>query len=109
VQIKGRIERTDPRSTHRHVPVQWLPNVLDGLPHECEAVAVEIAQGATPLPDFKHPERAFYIFGAEDTGIPGNIIAVCDHVISVPVGSLNLAATVNVILYDRLAKRRLAA
>lgn len=105
VEQRGRVERTDPRSTHRHLPVQWLPSVLDGLPHECEAVAVEMSAEATSLPQFDHPERAFYIFGAEDTGLPAEIIAICDHVVSIPAGSLNLAAAVNVVLYDRAAKR----
>lgn len=101
---KGRVERTDPRSTHRHLPVQWLPNVLDGLPHECSAVAVEMSPRATRLPDFQHPERAFYIFGAEDTGIPQELLDVCDHVVQIPAGSMNLAAAVNVVLYDRTSK-----
>lgn len=101
---RGRVERTDPRSTHRHMPVQWLPSVLDGLPHECEAIAVEMTDDAKPLPAFEHPERAFYIFGAEDTGLPQEIISVCDHVIRIPAGSLNLAAAVNVVLYDRASK-----
>jgi len=106
VEQRGRVERTDPRSTHRHLPVQWLPSVLDGLPHECEAVAIEIVEPSIALPDFRHPERAFYIFGAEDSGLPPEIIAVCDHVVKIPAGSLNLAAAVNVVLYDRSTKRR---
>src|SRR5690348_5653871 len=66
LSIKGRVERTDPRSTHRHMPVQWIPDVLEALPHECEAVAIEMGEGSMSLPDFAHPERAYYIFGAED-------------------------------------------
>ena len=104
VETKGRIERTDPRSTHRHLPVQWLPNVIDGLPHECKAVAVEMYDAATSLPAFQHPERAFYIFGAEDTGLPLELLNICDHIVSIPAGSLNLSAAVNVVLYDRAAK-----
>lgn len=104
LNIKGRVERTDPRSTHRHLPVQWIPEVLEGLPHECEAVAIEMGKDAISLPDFKHPERAYYIFGAEDSGLPPDVVAMCDHHVSIPAGSLNLAAAVNVVLYDRTAK-----
>lgn len=107
--VKGRVERTDPRSTHRHVPVQWIPNVLDALPHECEAVAVEMGDHAVSLPAFRHPERAYYIFGSEDTGLPTDIVALCDHQVSIPAGSLNLAAAVNVVLYDRVAKSEAAS
>ena len=104
--MKGRVERTDPRSTHRTIPVLWLPSILEGVPHECAVVAVEIAKNARPLPGFAHPERAFYIFGPEDGSIPNDIVALCDHVVMIPtVGCMNLAATVNVVLYDRMAKQ----
>lgn len=102
--VKGRVERTDPRSTHRHLPVQWIPDILEALPHECSAIAVEMGDGATELPAFQHPERAYYIFGAEDTGLPADIVALCDAHVSIPAGSLNLAAAVNVVLYDRASK-----
>lgn len=105
LNVKGRVERTDPRSTHRQIPVQWIPNVLDALPHECEAVAVEMGEGATCLSEFVHPQQAFYVFGAEDSGLPQDIVKVCDHHVSIPAGSLNLAAAVNVVLYDRLSKQ----
>lgn len=104
---KGRIERTDPRSTHRHIPIQFLPDVLDGIPHDCMVVAVEIDKHAQLLPEFEHPERAYYVFGAEDVGLPMEILRVCDYLVCIPGGSLNLAAAVNVVLYDRVAKRGL--
>lgn len=102
--MRGRVERTDPQSTHRSLPVQWIPDVLDGLPHECKAVAVEIMDDAIQLPRFDHPERAYYIFGSEDVGLPKALIAACDYRITIPARSMNLAACVNVVLYDRLAK-----
>lgn len=104
---QGRIERTDPRSSHKHMPIIWTANPLDSLPHNAKAVAIEIAQGSISLCDFEHPESAFYLFGSEDTGIPKDIQAVCDYVVTIPVGSLNLAASVNIVLYDRLCKRRM--
>ena len=68
-------------------------------------MCVELAEGATPLPRFKHPENAIYIFGPEDGSISQDVEDRADHVVYVPtVGCMNLAATVNVLLYDRLAK-----
>ena len=29
-------------------------------------ICVDLVVGATPLPDFVHPEKAFYMFGPED-------------------------------------------
>ena len=103
---RGRIERTDPRKSHKHMPVVWSQDILQALPHESQAVAVEIDPRAVSLPDFQHPESAYYIFGPENGSVPNDLIGICDHVVSIPTaGCMNLAATVNVVLYDRLAKQ----
>lgn len=63
-------------------------------------------RGATSLPDYVHPERAFYIFGPEDGTLEPARFKAVKEVIYVPTrGCMNLAASVNVILYDRLAKQ----
>ena len=60
-----------------------------------------------PLPDFQHPENALYIFGPEDGTITQDVINLADAVVYVPtIGCMNLAASVNVLLYDRLAKSK---
>jgi tRNA C32,U32 (ribose-2'-O)-methylase TrmJ len=52
-----------------------------------------------------HPAHALYIFGPEDGSISQSIIDRADDVVYVPtVGCMNLAASVNVLLYDRLSK-----
>jgi tRNA C32,U32 (ribose-2'-O)-methylase TrmJ len=57
------------------------------------------------LPHFQHPDQALYIFGPEDGTIDQAVIDEADDVVYVPtVGCMNLAASVNVLLYDRLAK-----
>ena len=70
-----------------------------------QIVAVELVEGAIPLPRFTHPEQAIYLFGPEDGTIPQTVLDQCDQVVYVPThGCMNLAATVNVVLYDRMAK-----
>ncbi|MES3040317.1 MAG: TrmH family RNA methyltransferase [Pseudomonadota bacterium] len=70
-------------------------------------VCVELAEGATPLPAFQHPLDALYVFGPEDGSIDQVLIDAADAVVYVPtIGCMNLAATVNVLLYDRLAKQQ---
>jgi len=72
-------------------------------------VCVELAEGATPLPAFQHPAQALYVFGPEDGSIDQSLIDAADAVVYVPtIGCMNLAATVNVLLYDRLAKQQRA-
>ena len=68
-------------------------------------VCVELVEGATPLPEFTHPEDALYVFGPEDGSLPQSIVDAADAVVYGPTtGCMNLAATVNVLLYDRMAK-----
>jgi len=75
------------------------------LPESAKIICVDLVEGATPLPHFQHPEQALYIFGPEDGTISQAVIDQADDVVYVPtVGCMNLAASVNVLLYDRLAK-----
>jgi tRNA(Leu) C34 or U34 (ribose-2'-O)-methylase TrmL len=88
------------------VAVTQVPAVIDPINDKhLTKVAIELVEGATPLPLFKHPEEALYIFGPEDGSIEQEVVDLCDHVVYIPtIGCMNLAATVNVLLYDRLAK-----
>ncbi|KPI84624.1 hypothetical protein ABL78_6329 [Leptomonas seymouri] len=148
--------RTDPTHASRDIPQLCLPS-LDVLfdvlrsefghhssstapPSSVQVVAVELVEGATPLPAFEHPfnyigdgdssapsttslpdaararqataEKAacapmvFYVFGAEDGTLSAHHIERdADDAVFVPTaGSMNLAATVNVLMYDRLSK-----
>lgn len=73
---------------------------------EQRLVCVELVEGATPLPEYEHPEHALYVFGPEDGSIDQSIVDAADDVVYVPtIGCMNLAATVNVLLYDRTAKQ----
>ena len=98
---------TDTMKSYRHIPVlHGMTDIFEAVPFDCQPVAVDLVEGATSLVDFKHPERAFYIFGPEDGTLGAKVIDRCPHRVMVPTrGCMNLAATVNVILYDRLVKR----
>lgn len=101
---------TDTMKAYRHIPVLRVPDVFAAIPFDCVPVAVDLLPGAQPLPSYAHPERAFYIFGAEDATLGKRITERCRDVVFVPTDrSMNLAACVNVILYDRLAKEMRAA
>lgn len=105
-----RFKATTPTNTtkaHRHIPFLRVDNVMDTCPYDCVPVVVELEPGATPIQDFKHPERAFYILGPEDGSVPKAISDRCKHHVYVPTnGCMNLAATANVILFDRMMKRK---
>lgn len=96
---------TDTKAIFGKIPLQYVDSLLEGLPATTQIVCVELVEGACLLPEFVHPEQALYIFGPEDGSIPQDLIDKADHVIFIPtIGCMNLAATVNVVLYDRLAK-----
>jgi len=68
-------------------------------------VAVELGYGATTLSTFEHPEDALYVFGPEDSSLSKDLCQRCESQVFVPtLRCLNLAACVNVVLYDRTAK-----
>lgn len=97
--------RTDTKAVHRLIPLSQVTSLPDTASPELRIVCVELAEGAIPLPDYQHPENALYIFGPEDGSLSQAVIDRADDVVYVPtIGCLNLAATVNIILYDRLAK-----
>ena len=98
-------DKTDTMKHYRHLPLMRPNDLFDLLPYDCVPVAVDLIDDAIPLPDYKHPERAFYIFGAEDATLGHRVLSRCRDVIYIPTnGCMNLAATVNVVLYDRLCK-----
>lgn len=97
---------TDTQATFRHLPLLQTDDLHSVIPFGCVPVAVDLIDGAIPLPSYTHPERAFYIFGPEDGTLGHGITSWCRDVIYVPTRHcMNLAATVNVVLYDRMVKR----
>ena len=87
------------------IPLSEVNSLIDSADKDTTIVCVELAENATPLPDYQHPHKALYIFGPEDGSIDQQTINKADDVVYIPtVGCMNLAATVNVVLYDRLMK-----
>jgi tRNA(Leu) C34 or U34 (ribose-2'-O)-methylase TrmL len=82
-------------------------------PHACSWVAVEMGTDATPLEEFEHPDRAIYVLGSEDNGLPSSVMRACAYHVALPAAegrtaSFNVAACGSVVMYDRVAKRRRA-
>lgn len=95
----------DTKNMHLKIPTIGVEDLFAMTPKGAKRVVVELVEGAIPLPDFQHPDNAYYVFGPEDGSVDPQLLAQSDEVIYIPThGSMNLAATVNVVLYDRLAK-----
>lgn len=102
-----RVQRTDTANAYRFIPLLQVDDLHAAIPYDCVPVAVERHPAAIPLPSYDHPERAFYIFGPEDGDLGRAVTRWCRDIVAIPSAhALNLAAAVNVVLYDRLAKRQ---
>jgi tRNA(Leu) C34 or U34 (ribose-2'-O)-methylase TrmL len=96
---------TDTKNAGSDIPMSNIEDIKQHVPANTQLIAVELVEGAQALPHFVHPENAFYLFGPEDGSIPQEVLNQCEHIVYVPTkGCMNLAATVNVVLYDRMAK-----
>jgi tRNA(Leu) C34 or U34 (ribose-2'-O)-methylase TrmL len=106
--------QTDTKNIQSKTPLRGVECLIGDLKNGIEwqekattptIVCVELVEGATALPLYQHPTNAYYLFGPEDGSLPQGVIDQADAVVYVPtIGCMNLAATVNVLLYDRLAK-----
>lgn len=97
---------TDTQNAGLSIPLTWVPSLPGDVDDDTQIVCVELVEGAIPLPAYQHPKNAIYIFGPEDGTIDQKVLDRADSVVFIPtIGSLNLAAAVNVMLYDRLSKK----
>lgn len=96
-------------STAKHIPLRSYLTFDDFLAARPDgAVLVAVESGGTPLRDFKHPKRALYLLGAEDSGIPGRIINSCNELVtldSIDPQPYNVAVAGSVVMYDRMFLR----
>ncbi|MEN3238228.1 RNA methyltransferase [Methylobacterium ajmalii] len=97
--------QTDTPNTWAHMPVLRVDDLRQALPFDCVPVAIDLVEGAVSLSAYQHPRRAFYVFGPENGTLGKEVLSWCRDRVMVPTrGCMNLAATVNVVLYDRVAK-----
>ena len=96
---------TDTMRAYKHMPCIEHHSVIDAVPYGAIPVVVELCDRARPIKNFVHPESAYYIFGPEDGSVLKSIIDSAPIVIQIPTNfCMNLAATVNVVLFDRMMK-----
>ncbi len=101
-------EKADTTKSHLHIPLFHFNTIKDlrsSLHPNCEIVAVEMINKAVMLDKFCHKERAIYLLGSEDDGIPPETIRACNRFIKLPGAiSLNVATAGSIVLYDRITK-----
>jgi tRNA G18 (ribose-2'-O)-methylase SpoU len=98
---------SDTGKSFKHIPVfeyQTFEDFRAHIPFNCRIVAVE-TEGLMMLADFVHPENACYLLGAEDHGIPKEVLEKCHQIVRLPgERSLNVAVAGSIVIYDRITK-----
>lgn len=101
-------QSSDTMKTPKHVPLynfKTFDEFKEYLPHDCLITAVEMAPEAPLLADFKHPERSVYLLGAEDRGIPEDVLKRCHRVVRLPgERSMNVSVAGSIVLHDRYTR-----
>lgn len=101
-------QASDTIKAWKHVPFfefDSTDDLFNHIPKDCVPVAVELDARACPLAPYTHPERAIYLLGAEDNGLPKAALERCRDIVQLPgEHCLNVAVAGSIVLYDRLAK-----
>lgn len=100
-----RLPREERMKGYKDVELIQFDEFFDHFPSDIVPVAVERRPNSEQLPDFVHPEKALYVFGPEDGSIERVHLQHCHRFVVIPTRfCINLAAAVNVVLYDRMIK-----
>jgi len=96
--------RSDTSKAAFHLPVYNWANASEiVLPIRCKLVGVELIEGATDLPSFRHPLHAAYVLGPELGVLSGEVLSRCDYVIKIPTAfCINVAMAGAIVMYDRV-------
>ena len=70
---------TDTKMIHQDIPLIGIDDLQKIIPLGCTPVAVELIEGARPLPEYTHPDRAIYIFGPEDGSLGKDVLEWCEE------------------------------
>ena len=101
-------QASDTMKTPRHIPLYNYADYNDffrHIPYDCPVVAVELADNSVPLERYVHPKRCIYLLGAEDHGLPENILTRCRDTVQL-IGDycMNVATAGSIVMYDRAVK-----
>lgn len=102
-----KMQASDTPKVRRHTPLFEFADIDDlhaHLPYSCPLVGVELDPRAVPLGEFAHPERACYLLGAEDHGLPLAVLDRCHSVVQIETAlpqSMNVAVAGSLVLHAR--------
>ena len=98
-------QASDTTQAWKHIPLREyndFNHFQESRPYNCQLIGVEM--GGRSLSQYSHPERAIYLLGAEDHGLPNKVIDKCQAIISLDslrTNSFNVAVAGSIIIYHR--------
>lgn len=98
-------QASDTVKAYRHIPLRQyddFDHFQKSRPYDCRLIGIEM--GGRPLSSYNHPERAIYLLGAEDSGLPKHVVSSCQNVLSlesINTLSYNVAVAGSLIMYHR--------
>jgi tRNA G18 (ribose-2'-O)-methylase SpoU len=99
-------QASDTEKSWKHTPLWHFEDFDDfksHLPFEARLIGVELDDRARDLATYLHPERAVYMLGAEDTGIPQEILYKCHDLVQMQgERCLNVAVAGSILMYHRM-------
>lgn len=105
-------QASDTPKTPLHTPLfhfATVDDLVEHLPWSCPLVGVELDERSKPLSGHSNNwERCAYLLGAEDHGLPPDVIQRCHSVLQIDcpaAASMNVAVAGSIVLYDRHVKR----
>lgn len=100
---------SDTTQAWRHIPLMEFQKWEDftaHLPHDAKLIAVENSPCAKPIKNFCHPERAIYLLGSEDNGLPPLALSAAQQTIILPGKyCLNVSVSGSLVMFDRNQKQ----
>jgi tRNA (guanosine-2'-O-)-methyltransferase len=101
-------QSSDTLQSWRHIPLfnfETLDDFYKAIPYDCQLIGVEIDERSQPIKQFKHPERAIYLLGAEDYGLTKEALEKCHKIVQLPGNyCLNVAVAGSIVMFDRNQK-----
>ncbi len=100
---------SDIYKSYRHIPLIQFKNLetfQNSVFYDCQLICVDFGENSVNLKEFKHPQRAIYLLGAEKGGLPEKLLKT-HQLLEIPYKkqpSLNVAVAGSIVMYDRMIK-----
>jgi len=76
------------------------------IPNEARIIAIEQSEKSVPLKSFNHPEQCIYLLGAEDCGLPVEILEKVGKIVHIDSPMCqNVAVAGSIVMYDRMVNK----